>query len=316
MEKLRELVVAYIAKTQGKTPEEVSSLLFKKNEADQTEVLVDGAIDALLNLDKGRMQAVTQKFDTEKKELYDKGYNKAKAEELGKFEKQLREKYQITEDKIGVELVDAILAKQATGNNTGEPTEDQIKRSKVYLDTLAKLKQEKDDVEKTWNEKFSAREKALQKEAAFKTVSEQALTLLDGLKPIFPDETKSKEWKDVFLSRLNDFDFEVKEDGKTIVVLKKDNDGNTKAFLDEHGHPVSFDSIVKEKAGSLFSFQQGESRSGAGNNNGGGSGAGKGAYTGPVPKTEQEYMKLISETKDEDTAIQITKSWQATQAKL
>lgn len=306
MDKLKELVLAYIAKTQGKTPQEVSSLLFK-TEADNTEVLKDDALNALFDLDKARVQAQTQKFDTERKEAYDKGFNKSKAEALANFEKDLRDKHKITEELKGTALVDAILAKQAKESGTGEPTEDQVKRSKTYLDTIDQLKTEKLAVETEWKGKYEGREKEIQRESTFKTVADDALTLLDTLNPVLPGTPElDKEYKGIFLDRIKQFDYEIK-DGKKIV-LQKDAEGNLKALLDEHAHPVAFESLVKQKAASLFKFKEGEPKKGTGNNNDD-PGSGTKGYTGPVPKSESEYMKLMSETKDEATQIAITKAY-------
>lgn len=304
MEKLRELVLAYMTKTLGKSPEEVSSLLFTKG-ADDAEVVKDDALTALFDLDKSRVKV----FEDKIKEQHDKGYSKAKAEELGKFEKEAREKYGITEDLKGLALLEAISAKAAKDSGTGEVTEDQVKRSKVYLDTLDQLKKEKEAAVTEWKTKYEGREKELQREATFKTVSDDALKFLDSLNPILPDDEEiAREWKNTFLGRLNEFEFEIK-DGKKIV-LKKEADGTTKALLDDHGHPVSFDDVVKQKASKLFKFKQGEARGGTGNKNeGAGGNAGKG-YTGPVPKTEKEYQDLIAANAgNEDAQIAITKAY-------
>lgn len=308
LEKLKELVIAHISKTQGKTPDEVSSLLFKK-EADGQEVLTDNALNALSDLDKTRIQTLTTKFETEKKELYDKGFSKAKAESLSNYEKGLREKHQITEDLKGTELWDAIATKLTKESNTGEPTEDQVKRSKPYLDTLAQLKKEKEDAVKEWQSKYEGREKELKEQETFKSVSDEALTLLDKLNPILPDEPElQKEWKQIFLNRVGEFKYE-KKDGKTIV-LKKEDDGSYKALLDEHGHPVAFDHLVKQKASSLFRFNQGERREGSGNRNDGGNNGGNKGYQGPLPKNEKEYNDLITQNAgNEEAQIAITKAF-------
>lgn len=305
MEKLKELVVAYISKTQGKTPEEVSSLLFK-TEADKSEVVNDNALSGLYEWDKTRVQAQSQKFETEKKEHYDKGYGKAKAESLSKFETDLRDKYKITEDKQGNELIEAILDKQAKGSANGEPTEDQIKRSKIYLDTIDALKKEKQDVETEWKNKHDSFVKLSEKKETFKKISESALKYLDSQNPNLPEDSKlAQEWKNIYLSRINEYDFEIK-DGKTIV-LKKQEDGSTKILLDDHGHPVQFEALLNQKATSLFTLKgEGGSRGSGNNNDDAGSGTGKG-YKGPKPRTEEEYNKLMAEARDEDQKIEITK---------
>lgn len=312
MEKLKELVVSYISKTQGKTPEEVSSLLFKKNDADNSEVLVDDALTSLLDLDKARVNSQTQRFDTEKKDTYDKGYNKAKAESLSKFEKGLRDKYQISEDKQGDALVEAILEKQSKASGTGDPTEDQVKRSKTYLDAIEKLSKEKADALKAEQDKYETREKQLQREATFKTISEDALKELKKLDPILPEDAELlQEWETIFLDKIKAFDYEIK-DGKKLV-LKKEGE-TTKLYEDEHGHPVSFESIVKQSASKLFKFKAGEDRSGTGNkNNNSGTGTENKGYKGQMPKSKEEYLDMVGKLTDEKAQIELTKAWNATQ---
>ena len=302
MEELKKLIISFIGKTQNKTADEVSALLFDKNAADNTEVLKPNAIDALYDLEKTRVQG----FDAKVKEHYDKGFSAAKATELSKYEKELRDKHQITEELKGTELWDAIATKLTKNTGTGEPTEDQIKRSKVYLDTIDTLKKEKQTVETEWKTKYEGREKQLQKEATFKTIGADALKELKKLNAILPEEeTLAQEWENIFLQKLLSYDFEIKEDGKKVVLVK---DGeNTKVHLDEFGHPVPFEAVVKKIGSSLFKFKQGEDRSGTGNNNDNNDST-KG-YKGPVPANETEYMKLIGETKDEAAKIEITKAW-------
>lgn len=304
MDKLKELVVAYISKTQGKTPEEVSSLLFKK-EAD-VEVLKDDAQSALFELDKNRINSLNQKFDTERKETYDKGYNKAKAEVLGKLEDEAKSKYGITEDKRGLELIDAIVSAKSKSSN-GEPTEDQVKSSKTYLDAVAQLKKEKAEEVKQWTEKYESREKQLQKEATFKNISDQAVKFVKSLNPILPeDQKKADNQLGILLEQIKGFDFEVKEDGK-IVILKEG-----KVLCDEHSHPIAFEDLVKERASNLWDFKTGEDRSGTGNNNsgkGGGNGNESKGYKGPTPKSNEEYLKMLGDLKDEKAQIELTKVW-------
>lgn len=305
MEKeLRALLLSFIGRTLNKSAEEVSSLLFTKG-ADDAEVLQPNALDGLLSLDKTRIQAL----ENENKNHYDKGFNKAKAETLSKFEKDIKEKFGITEDKQGLELIDSIIASKVTGS---ELEEEKVKRSKTYLDAIDALKKEKEAVAKEWENKFNSREKQLEKEATLKSVSEKALSFVKSLNPILPaDEKKAQNQLQTLVDKLNTYEYEVKEDGK-IVVLKKEGD-EFKVLVDEHKHPVSFEDMVKQHASSYWDFKEGQHRQGTGNNNddNDGGGAGKG-YSGPKPKNEEEYQKLISEAKDDDARIAITKAWTGT----
>lgn len=306
-DKLKELIVAYVSKTQGKTPEEVSSLLFKK-EAD-TEVVNEGALDGLFGWDKDRVA----KFDDKIREQHIKGYDKAKAESLSKFEKDIRDKFGVTEEKQGLELIDAVIAAKSKGTE-GALDDEKIKASKIYNDTIDQLKKEKEAAVKEWKDKYEGREKQLQREATFKTIAEEAKSIVKGLEPILPaDEKKAERQLSILIRELEtEYEIEVLEGGKKI--LKKDG----KVVEDSHGHPISFESVVKDKASMLWDFKQGESRGGAGNNNdddGAQGGKAKG-YKGPLPKTEDEYLKMISELKEESAQIELTKAWVGSQQKV
>lgn len=301
-EKLVKILVAFVAKTTGKSEEEVSSLLIKK-EADKEDEVQETALSSLLDLDKSRVSIFEKKI----KEQDDKGYKRGQAESLSKFENELKEKYGISDDKKGADLVESII--NAKASSSSETDETKIKTSKVYLDTVEKLKKEKDAAVKEWQDKYEGRENQLKKETTFKTISEKALTYLDSLNPILPsDAEKAKRWKQTLLSQLGEFEFQVKEDGK-IIVLKKDGE-NFKVLENEHGHAISFEQIVKEKADGLFEYKKGEDKKGSGNSNDG-DGTGDKGYKGPIPKNEQEYMDLISKAKSGEEKIQITDAWRA-----
>lgn len=303
---IEELVISFIGKTQNKSADEVSSLLFDINEADKSKVLKADALNSLYEWDKSRVQ----NHENEKKALYDKGFNKAKAESLSKFEEEIRGKFQITEDKKGLELIDAILATKSTAG-TGEVDDEKIKASKIFNDTIAQLKKEKTDAVKEWVDKYEGREKQLQKEATFKSIVEDAKTFVKGLNPILPEDAKKAERQlSILIKDLEtEFEYEVQEGGKKI--LKKDG----KVVCDAHGHPVSFEDVIKEKASLLWDFKKAEEREGTGNKNETGGAGDKGGYNGPVPKNEEEYNKLISEVKNDADGIAITKAWISSQTK-
>lgn len=306
-DKLKELIVAYVSKTQGKTPEEVSSLLFKKEA--ETEVVNEEGLNGLFEWDKTRVQG----FENKIREQHVRGYDKAKAESLSKFEKDIRDKFQITEEKQGLELIDAVVAAKAKAT-PGEVDDEKIKASKLYNDTIDTLKKEKELAVKEWKDKYEGREKQLQKEATFKSIAEEAKSIVKGLNPILPaDEKKAERQLSILIKELeSEFEYEILDGGKKI--LKKDG----KVVEDSHAHPISFESIVKEKASLLWDFKQGEERRGTGNNNetgGDNSGSAKG-YKGPLPKNEDEYLKIVNELTDESAKVALTKEWVGSQQKV
>lgn len=308
MDELKQFIIGLLAKTLNKSADEVSSLLIIK-EAGGNEVLNKEALNKFLELDKSRISAIEAGIKKDEKETYDRGYNKAKAETLAKFEQDIKEKYSITDDKKGLELIDSLITAKTAG---AELEDEKVIRSKRYLDDINKLKLEKDAAIKVEQKKYQDRETELAEKETFGTVSKNAFTLLDKLGALWPEnEEIAKNWKNIFSERIgpqSGYKFEqLDEKGMPKVVLKKEGD-EYKTLLDEHKHPVSFDKFIEKIAGTLVQFKQGDPKRGTGNNNDGGEG-GNGGYKGPKPKDEAEYQKMIAEAKDEDTKIEITKSW-------
>ncbi len=308
-----EFVSNLVVTTLGVPQTEVASLLFEIKE-DETGDVKPEALKTLL--DKSAVKVAAFK-DAETK-AHDKGYNKAKAESISKFETELKTKFGITSDKQGLELIEFAVAEQlkAQGGTTDEET---IKRSSLYLNTVERLTKEKEDAVKVETAKFEELNNKIQKESTFKTIAEQAKAVLDELKLVLPTgktaDGKSKADIQIqrFLNELgNEYGFELK-DGKTLVT----KDG--KILEDVHGNMIPLKEIVKSRALELWDPQEGEQRQGAGNNNDGSAGAG-GAnggkkYNGPTPKDANEYSKMIGEAKTLEDKQGIMEAWQASQPK-
>lgn len=307
---MKELLTAFVGKTLNIPTEEVATLLFET--VDGTEVITANALDSLLEKDKGRIQ----KFIDERKIQFDNGYKKAQSESLSKFEKDIKEKFGITDDKQGLDLIESVISAKVK-NEGGELDDEKIKRSSVYLSMLDKLTKDKTDAVKAETDKFNELQTSLQKEATFKTIAEQAMSVIKELNPILPEgkTTEGKSKADIQIQRLlkelgSEYGFEIK-DGKTLVT----KDG--KILEDAHGNMIPFNEIVKSRASEVWDFKQGEQRQGTGNNNDNASGVnGNKAYTGHTPKSTQEYNKLIADAKDDDARIEITRVWNAEQPKL
>lgn len=308
-----ELVSELVTKTLGFQQSELASVLFEIKEDDVAEFRPD-ALKTLL--DKSAVRVA--EFKTKETQAHDKGYSKAKAESITKFESELKEKFGITSDKQGLELIEFAVAEKIKGQG-GELDDEKIKRSTLYLNTVDRLAKEKADAVKAAEDKFNELNNKIQKESTFKTIAEQAKSVLDELKPILPagqtQEGKSKAEIQIqrFLNELgNEYGFEVK-DGKVLVTGK---DG--KILEDAHGNMIPLKDIVKNRASELWDFQEGEQRSGTGNSNNGNAGAGAGAnggkkYTGPAPKTPEEYSQFIGKAQSVEEKKEIMDLWEAGQ---
>ena len=298
-----DFTIALIGKTLNIPAAEAASLLFETKE-DGSGELKENILQTLLDKDAARVQ----KIKDEGKASFDNGYSKAKGEALSKFEKDLKDKFAIATDKQGVELIDFVVSEKLKSQG-GELDDDKIKRSTPYLKMIEALTKEKDETVQAEIKKFNDLKDSIQKESTFSEISSKAMDIINELNPILPE---SKEKAQAQIKRLlkelgSEYTFEIKE-GKTLVL----KDG--KLLEDSHGHMIDFKEIVKSKANEVWDFKQGQNRQGSGNSNDGKGDAGSGdkGYKGPTPKNQEEYLKLISEAKDDNTRIEITKAYTAT----
>jgi hypothetical protein len=299
-----EFVKTLLGKTLAIPADEAASLLFDIKE-DGSGELKDGVLQVVLDKDAARVQ----KLKDAEKTAFDNGYKKSQGEALSKFEKDLKEKFAISTDKQGIDLIEFVVTEKLKASG-GELDDEKIKKSSPYLKMVDQLKQEKDAAVKAETDKFNELNSKIQKESTFSEVSKAALEVITGLNPILPN-TKEKADAQIkrFMKDLGDeYGFEVK-DGK-ILILK---DG--KVLEDKHGHMVEFKDIVKSMANERWDFAEGEPRKGTGNSNddSGDKGGNKGGYKGPIPKNDTEYMDLIGKAKDDNERIQITEAWTANQ---
>src|SRR3972149_2386235 len=300
-------VTEFVQKTLGISPTEAASLLFDIKIEDGSGTLKTTALPTLLDKDKTRIQS----FKDLETQAHDKGFNKAKGEALTKFEKDLKDKFGIVSDKQGLDLIEFAVAEKL--KLSGDPKDDdKIKRSSVYMSMVDQLTKEKTDAIAIETTKFNDLQTSIQKETTFKSVSDRAMDLIKNeLQPILPEgkTTDGKSKADVqiqrFLKELSgEYQFESK-DGK--MLISKEG----KLLEDAHGRMIDFNELIKSRAAEVWDFKQGEHRQSAGNNNNNDpakANANKG-YTGPIPKTGDEYVKMINEAPDDASKQAITKAW-------
>ena len=257
---------------------------------------------ASLYNEAGELTSLTaaEKADTSRvaklKEENDSQYKRGQKEVATKFETKLKEKYGVSSEETGVELVDLIISGEL--EKVKSKSEEDITAHPEYL----KLKSESDRLLKTkdkeWQKKIEELEQKHTREAMFTKVKDRAFAELDNLRPILPEDAKkAQRWKEKYIEEFRGFDFQ-ELDGK-LVVLK---DG--KPLQDEHAYNVSFEDLVKKTAGEFFDFQTSESRSSAGNQQSGGSGF-------VAPRNEEEYVKMMREAKTPEEQVKVMESYQS-----
>ena len=264
--------------------------LFKDGETELSEQQQTEILNKILEIDAQRVENIKKSVD--KKDAFQDGFKKAKSEVLTDFEKGLKEKFGIESDKTGLELVEELVLKKSEGGQSGDLTEDAIKRSKVFQDMESNLKKQITTVKTEYETKINEIQDGYKAEQTFSNVSQKALQIFNGLNPILPqNKTVADNQVKIFVNTLKDFKFDVQDE--RIVVMDKDG----KVLEDGHGNSRSFEDIVKETASGLFEFKANNGGSGSGN---GGQGQGQGgsgsSYAGNVPKTFEELEKVMSDT--------------------
>lgn len=307
-------VSEYVSKITGKPTTEIASLLFtiKEDDKENGEVKADG-FNELLKYDATRVQG----FKDETTAAHDKGYNKAKAEIIGKFESDLKEKFALTSDKKGVELIEYLVGEKIKGQGV-ELDDEKIKRSQPYLDMVNQMKKEMTEAVKIETEKHTTLESSIQREKVQGSVSSVTRKLFDDLNLILPegkDESTGKSKADLHYERFmrelsSEYDFEVK--GDQILLIK---DG--KALVDAHNHMIDYKKFVEQRATSIYDVKSGEARKSSGNthdNLNGGQGK-KTSYAGPKIENENQYMEAIRSADNDDLKMEITAHWNETKAR-
>lgn len=262
--------------------------LFKDGETELSEDQQKEILQKLLDEDAKRVEAIKKSVDT--KPAFQDGFKKAQGEILTKFEKDLKEKFGLESDKMGLELVEELVSKKSEGGQGGDLTEDAIKRSKVFQDMESNLKKQITTVKTEYETKINEIQDGYKAEQTFSNVSQKALQIFNGLNPILPqNKTVADNQVKFFVNSLKDFKFDVQDE--RIVVMDKDG----KVLEDGHGNSRSFEDIVKETASGLFEFKANNGGSGSGNGGQGQGGSGS-SYAGNVPKTFEELEKVMSDT--------------------
>ena len=263
--------------------------LFKDGETELSEDQQKEILQKLLDEDAKRVEAIKKSVDT--KPAFQDGFKKAQGEILTKFEKDLKEKFSLESDKMGLELVEELVSKKSEGGQGGDVTEDAIKRSKVFQDMESNLKKQIKQTETDFQNKINEIQDGYKAEQTFSNVSQKALQIFNGLNPILPqNKTVADNQVKFFVNTLKDFKFDVQDE--RIVVMDKDG----KVIEDGHGNSRSFEDIVKETASGLFEFKANNGGSGSGNGGQGQGGSGSSSYAGNVPKTFEELEKVMSDT--------------------
>lgn len=241
------------AEEQTKLNETLSKVY--KLDAEQLATLYNEAGDltdlsVVVKADELRMS----KFTTEKTQQRNRGIK----EGAEKLEKELKEKFEVESDLIGVELVESIV-KQKTESVAANPKD--IKKHPDFIALEASIDKQLKARDKEWKDKLETREKEFGKEKLFEKIKDKALTNLESRKPILSEDPKKAQvWKETYLNELRAGNYQESEDGTPIVL---DKEGNV--MRDTHGNTVTFEEYEKSISDKYFDYPTAQQRTSPGN---------------------------------------------------
>lgn len=290
---------------------------------EQLEKLEDGADIPQELVDKIN-QGITAHLDSvateAAKAAKDEAHGRGTREAMAKLEKQLKEKFGVESTKVGIELIEEVLAEQVKAVGKGDPakmTEEQL----LKLPAVAALN---DKLVKATTELTAATTKATELEQ-FKIQAEQrefqstivteALSKFKSLNPALPsDAAKAEKQTNLFKKAILDGKYKVEEvDGKK-VIFPVDADGNY--MTNTHKARITFDDHVKAITEDFFGIVEQGAKGSPGNKNDnhggggqGGNGGGAAKYTGSL-KTRDELNAALKEAKTAEENAAIMTAWE------
>jgi len=262
-----EAFEAFLVKAFKFTTEELASLY---NEA--------GELTEFTSIERKDAERIS-KLSADKTNQYNRGLK----EGAMKLEKELKEKYEVESDLIGIELFDHVIETKIADVESAKP-EEVLKHPEVIkaLNEKDKILKAKD---KELIDKLKAKEDEINSANLFKEVESFGLAEFDNLNPILPEDArKAKALKDVLVGELRKYKYQKDADG--FIVLKED--GNP--LLDDHGNGINFKDHIKGHAEKYFDFKAAEDRSSPGLKPGTGQG-----NKVRKPKDEADYQSMMKD---------------------
>lgn len=284
--KEQDLLFGVLSKTLQKSPEDLKRMIYNGDEISET------AIESLLKEDTERVKRLKTEFETKG---FDNGYSKGKGESLSSFESKVKEKFGVDTSAQGIDLIEELIIK----NQKTSVDPNEVKKHPAYLE-LERNSVKKDEYNKVISE-FENYKNSIAKREKMKVIHSKALEQLKKLNPVIEDnDIVAKRRMEVFLSEFDEFDYEL--DGDYVMPVR-----NGTRIQDEHGNPVGFESLVREKAQRNFVLNQQTYKSNAGNSKGQTS-------VINVPRNDKEYMQAVLKEQDPERRIAIKKAYEASKS--
>jgi hypothetical protein len=259
---MQEQIKSFAVKVIGMTDAEVQSLFTKTDDGE--EKLIDNFAEILAKKDEARISRLKELHKAELTEIHDKGYKKAVKEVLPKFESDVKAKFGIETDKIGIDLISELVEK----NKSASADNGDIKTHPEYIKLERKLNTEfvpKTELD-TVAESFEMFKKTVERDKVISKVKDDARKVFKSLNPILSkDPVRASNQESEFLRKLDSFDYQVQDDGNHVIL----KDG--KRIENANLNPVAFPEFVKQKTLELFDIAEQDTKGNSGVDNSGGS---------------------------------------------
>lgn len=287
MSKAKAILTGLLATVYNKAPEEIAELLDKSDEElNEKEVL-----GSIKDMDKTRVSDLRTKY-------FDDGFKKAEKQSKSEIEKLFKDRFEIDSDKRGQELVDEIFeaaGKQTEGADPKQITDDDVKKHPVFLNMEKSFKKQITDQKAEFDTQLTAKEKEYQRKDVLGQVSKKGWAFIEKMKPLLSkDAERAANQKGMALKDFEQYEYEENENAPGgFLVYNKDG----QLLTDEHGNRVDFDKLSSKIGNRYYDFEAAEDRKSpdSGGQQQQQNPNPNSKYSGPLPKTKEEYAKMISD---------------------
>lgn len=249
------MMLQFLTATLGKSNEEITAILYKKNADDGTltDEISETAFETLESLHAEHLAAAPS--DRLKAE-FDKGHNAGKFEALSKAEEDMRKAYSLESKGKLKDLVAEAIGKATKDGNS----EDKILTSPIYVSKVAEYEDKIAAIQAESEAKVTEATQKAERQMRFNTVLP---TLDSALAAAGVDTANMKPAvKRAFLSQFEGKDFEILETGTFV----KNADGTL--LKDKHSHPIKLEAFVSQEAPNWFPIEKQPGRQTPGNEGG------------------------------------------------
>lgn len=244
----------------------------------------------------------------------DEGFKAAERSTSKKFEESLKTAFNITSDKQGEQLISEIIEANSKKPKPGkEMSEDDIKKSDVYLKMENTFKAQLKAAQDEGDKKLSELQKEYTKKETFGKVSAEISKLLDAEGYFFDDDpTRAANKREDFLSKFAGHEYDFKDNQ---IIISKDG----KVLENEFGHKVDFKDFVNGLASRYYPKKVSDRRNSPNGQQqqqqGNQQQQQQSSYSGALPKNAEEYDSLMSnESVSIADKLKIQDHWEKSQA--